>query len=256
MNELKLLHPSWYSRGFREHPFVCWWKKLKEANSSKLSVFEIVQEDILLLLKTEFEKKYLYRETLLGDHIIDPLLQLHTFFETRNSNPQPVCSIPVTLSTRTAILNLLPYVLGSQKVVIFSPQLAHSPFLDSTFGLNGCVHYFQAANLVSKEKVKLCRIHKLKILYQPPVKELRERLVLVDTKRVAANTSKFNTVPKLLKNLHSVFETFSTVIVESSNLFTDATLCNIMNAFPFKQVIFLNVESFPNVKRSKKRKIE
>ncbi len=110
-----------------------------KSDSAFKSKFEVKKNDFTAYLQKELELELNKdkRETLVYDYQIKAVLQTQDHFKTYGKNAKPALIVAPTGSGKSGILTMLPYVLGSAKVLVLSPAPEITKQLAVCFGRDG-----------------------------------------------------------------------------------------------------------------------
>lgn len=199
----------------------------------KLSKFQRMHWAVLQLIKRDTVD-----ELLLSQNERSLLLQIKQYFDfSINQHPYHCMA---TKYEKMCLTVLLPYVLQSDKVVIFSPSKKHATNLLEAFGLrnNICKSYvYQNRLIIDKEKLKYFLVNGTIV----NLEECDKKLNFFDLLIVNLNaSSEMENVINYFSEMIKCMCNFSTIILYNADDFSQSLKDGIANFFLNKQIVFLN----------------
>jgi superfamily II DNA or RNA helicase len=196
----------------------------------------------------------------LYEHQTEALLKVKKYFdESRQPISEPAIVVAPTGAGKTGIITLLPYVLGSTRVMVLSPSLIITDQLERAFGLrNGTVteSFVSQRSIVEESHLNdFLEIGKRVEFTEEIWNMKRWNLIIVNAQKFGA-TSSTSIVEyeedgeeqrAQLVKLSQNFEKFSTLIVDEAHHFPAETWDLIVKKFVSeqgKQVVFLTAYPF------------
>uniref|UniRef100_A0A914CG84 Helicase ATP-binding domain-containing protein n=1 Tax=Acrobeloides nanus TaxID=290746 RepID=A0A914CG84_9BILA len=223
------------------------------------------------ILKAELSayKENKSQETTLYYYQIEAVLEAYKYYDL---NSLPTKELPIivapTGSGKSGIVTMLPYALGSRKVLILTPSSTISKQLADDFGFGVQTYnesFFAKAKIVSDpknlesvletgevikatKKIKANQMHWANLVIANAHKFTREgNRILMEIKGADGKILK-------LENPVSVFETFDTVIVDEAHHYPAKIWRLIIEEFKNKKIVFLTATPRKNPKKQEEGK--
>uniref|UniRef100_A0A914Q7R7 Helicase ATP-binding domain-containing protein n=1 Tax=Panagrolaimus davidi TaxID=227884 RepID=A0A914Q7R7_9BILA len=220
---------------------------LRRRNVQK-SKFELNQQDILESLKLERDAES--KETQIYNHQIDAVLAAVEYF---NNAQRPLNIGLIQIPTgggKSGIISMLPYALGSHKVLVLSPGKVITKQLKSTFGGGDSSKSFLfEKKVISKDLI---------VDVLPAVCAIKSSSEIAEMSKyevVIVNAQKFSQTanPQIILNGEhgkisaDIFETFDTIIVDEAHHYPAKTWSDIIDIFnrADRKIIFLTATPNP-----------
>uniref|UniRef100_A0AC35GLX4 Helicase ATP-binding domain-containing protein n=1 Tax=Panagrolaimus sp. PS1159 TaxID=55785 RepID=A0AC35GLX4_9BILA len=220
---------------------------LRRCNVQK-SKFELNQQGILESLKLERDAES--KETQIYNHQIDAVLAAVEYF---NNAQRPLNIGLIQIPTgggKSGIISLLPYALGSHKVLVLSPGKVITKQLKSTFGGGDSSKSF----LFEKKVIS----QDLIVDVLPAVCAIKSSSKIAEMSKyevVIVNAQKFSKTanPQIILNGEhgkisaDIFEKFDTIIVDEAHHYPAKTWSDIIEIFnrTDRKIIFLTATPNP-----------
>ena len=238
------------------------------------SKFQKFEEQFTKFLIEELKNK----RTTLYEYQIKAVLETKNHFkkhETQGTKAPPALIVAPTGSGKSGMVTMLPYVLGSAKVVVLTPSIVITKQLAESFGLAHDINKMQVKGQMGKD------IRKESFFYKTKISEKIEHLnsliegsydVIHSTKQVKymdvrnliiVNAQKFggraNTSlvikrkvggknkeeeEAVVEDVRNAFKNFTTLIVDEAHHYPAPTWEAIYKNFENKQIIFLTATPF------------
>jgi len=183
----------------------------------------------------------------------EAVLKTRIYFDdlTQPVPTPPALIVAPTGCGKSGMVAMLPYVLGSQKVLILSPAKIISQQLAEAFGhYTGIKSFFQKTAIGNVPDDRWRNFHEHVTLVEKSnqvIQQNMSNLVIVNAQKFGgnANSSLFNGDQIVVDNVRQFFQQFDTLIVDEAHHYPARTWQAIVKLFePLKKIVFLTATPF------------
>jgi len=223
---------------------------MRRLTNSQRSRFETHKQDVLDLLNAELERSAEDKKTRLYDHQIKAVLDAKKYFDkSKRTHNIGLIQVP-TGGGKSGIISLLPYALGSQKVIVLSPSKVITGQLETTFGGRYAeTSFYIKMGIVDRDILNEFLPHTNTIRSSHQIPDMsRADLVIVNAQKF----TRTNRPEIILNGNHgsiptNIFDNFDTIIVDEAHHYPARTWSDIVQIFNNKKIIFLTATPNPGI---------